>query len=57
MPFRSKKQMRWMFAAEKRGEVAKGTARRWAQHTSSIKSLPEKAIKKMKHKAVKKYIK
>jgi len=42
MPFKSKAQMRWMFAAERRGEVPKGTARRWARHTSNIKSLPEK---------------
>jgi len=48
MPFRSKKQMRWMFAAEERGEIPKGTARRWAEHTPNIKKLPEKARKKNK---------
>lgn len=42
MPFKSKKQMRWMFAAEERGEVPKGTARRWARETPNIKNLPEK---------------
>jgi len=46
MPFKSKAQMRWMFAAERRGEVPKGTAKRWAHETSSIKSLPEKKSKK-----------
>jgi len=42
MPFKSKAQMRWMYAAEERGEVPKGTARRWAEHTKSIRSLPAK---------------
>jgi len=42
MPFKSKAQQRFMFAAESRGEVPKGTARRWAHHTPDIKSLPEK---------------
>lgn len=41
MPFKSKAQMRWMFAAEDRGEVPEGTAERWAHHTSDTKSLPE----------------
>jgi len=27
----SKKQLRWAFAAEERGELPKGTARRWAR--------------------------
>lgn len=45
MPFQSKRQMRWMFAAEKRGEVPRGTAERWAHHTPNTKSLPEKAPK------------
>lgn len=42
MPFRSKAQQRWMFAAESRGELPRGTARRWAHHTKSIKKLPER---------------
>lgn len=42
MPFRSKAQARWMFAAESRGELPKGMAKRWADHTRSIKKLPEK---------------
>lgn len=46
MPFKSKAQMRWMFAAERRGELPKGTAKRWAEHTKNIKSLPERVSKK-----------
>jgi hypothetical protein len=42
MPFKSKAQQRWMFAAEERGEVPAGTAARWAHHTKNIKKLPEK---------------
>ena len=48
MPFKSKSQQKWMFAAEARGEVKKGTAKRWAKHTPSIKALPEKVKKKKK---------
>jgi hypothetical protein len=40
-PFKSDAQRRWMFAAEDRGEVPKGTADRWAKHTKNIKKLPE----------------
>lgn len=40
MPFKSKKQMKWMFSAEKRGEVEKGTAKKWASHTPSPSNLP-----------------
>jgi len=43
MPLRSKQQMRKFFAMENRGELPKGTARRWAHHTPNIKSLPERA--------------
>jgi hypothetical protein len=42
MPFKSKAQQRFMFAAEERGEIPKGTAKRWADHTPNIKKLPEK---------------
>lgn len=42
MPFESKAQQRFMFAAESRGELPKGTAKRWAKHTPDIKALPEK---------------
>ena len=34
-----------MFAAEERGDVPKGTAKRGAEHTKSIKKLPEKVKK------------
>lgn len=33
--------MRAFFAMESRGELPKGTARRWAHHTKNIKDLPE----------------
>lgn len=42
MPFKSKSQQRFMFAAESRGDVPKGTSERWAKETKDIKSLPEK---------------
>ncbi len=45
-PFASKAQQRFMFAAEARGDVKKGTAERWAKETPSIKSLPERKKKK-----------
>jgi len=45
MPFRSKAQQRFMFAAEDRGELKKGTAESWARKTPSIKKLPEKVEK------------
>lgn len=48
MPFKSKAQQRFMFAAEARGEVPKGTAREWAHATKDIKSLPERKKKKKK---------
>ena len=49
MPFRSKAQQRWMFAAEKRGEVKKGTSERWAKHTKNMKSLPARVKGAKKH--------
>lgn len=42
MPFKSKAQMRWMFAAEERGEVPKGTTKKWLKHTKNKSKLPEK---------------
>lgn len=45
MPFKSKAQQRFMFAAESKGELPKGTAKRWAHHTPDIKALPEHAPK------------
>lgn len=41
MPYKSKAQMRLMFAKESAGEVKKGTALRWAHETKNIKGLPE----------------
>lgn len=46
MPFKSKRQQRFLFAAQERGDVPKGTAERWAKHTPNIKRLPEKVRKK-----------
>ena len=43
MPFKSKAQQRYMFAAEERGDIEEGTASRWSKETKSIKDLPEKA--------------
>jgi hypothetical protein len=48
MPFKSKAQQRFMFAAEDRGKMPQGTAKRWADHTPSIKKLPEYTKKKDK---------
>jgi hypothetical protein len=47
MPFKSKAQQRWMFWAEKHDKLPKGTAEEWAEHTPSIKKLPER-VKKTK---------
>lgn len=49
MPFKSKAQQRWMFAAEARGEVPKGTAKEWAEDTD-FKKLPDRVKKKKKKK-------
>lgn len=52
MPFKSQQQRKFMFAAEKRGEVSRGTAERWAAHTPNIKKLPKKVsrlAKGLKH--------
>jgi hypothetical protein len=53
MPFKSKAQQRFMFAAEDRGELPKGTAKEWADATEKkkggIEALPEKV--KMKKSA------
>ena len=42
MPYKSKAQQRFMFAAEKRGDVEDGTAERWAKETPDMKKLPER---------------
>jgi len=46
MPFRSKAQQRFFFAAEQQGLFKKGTAKKWADETD-FKHLPER-IKTMK---------
>ncbi len=48
MPFKSKSQQRLMFAKEERGELPKGTAKKWAHETKNIKRLPNKVRKKKK---------
>lgn len=50
MPFKSKAQQRFMFAAEERGDIPRGTAERWALETGSgkMKKLPERAGDKKK---------
>ena len=53
MPFKSKAQRRWMYSAEKRGELKKGTAEKWERHTKG-KTLPERVKNK---KMIKKKIK
>ena len=40
MPFKSKKQVKWMFANHPK------MAKKWAKHTPSMKGLPEHAIAK-----------
>ena len=45
MPFRSKAQMRKFAAMERRGELPRGTFRRWLEETSNVKKLPERAGK------------
>ena len=41
MPYKSKSQERLFFSKESKGELPKGTAKRWARHTPDQKSLPE----------------
>jgi len=48
MPFKSKAQQRFFFAAEADGELPEGTAHRWAQETPNMKTLPEK-VKEAKY--------
>ena len=50
MPFKSKAQMGKFFAMEDRGEMKKGTAKEWAEHTPNIKKLPEHKKRKRKTK-------
>jgi len=51
MPFKSKAQMRYFFWAEKKGKLPKGTAKKWAEETKNIKSLPERKKKTSKRKS------
>jgi hypothetical protein len=53
MPFKSKAQQRYMFAAEARGDIKKGVAEEFAKKTKNISRLPEH-VKKAK-KTVKRY--
>lgn len=46
MPFKSDAQRKWMYAAEARGEVPKGTAERWQAHTPKDEKLPDHVAKK-----------
>lgn len=43
MPFKSEAQRKFMFAAQSRGELPKGTAEKWAKETPKGKKLPEYA--------------
>ena len=51
VPYRSASQRRFMYAAEARGDVPKGTAGEWEKHTPKDKPLPEKVSKKNRLKA------
>ena len=42
MPYKSKAQQRLFFAKEARGELPRGTARRWAHETKNLKKLPQR---------------
>jgi hypothetical protein len=46
MPFKSVSQRRFMYAAEERGDVPKGTAKKWEEHTPKGRKLPERVSKK-----------
>ena len=43
MPYKSKSQQRFMYAAEAKGDVEPGTAARWSKETKDAKGLPERA--------------
>lgn len=45
MPFKSESQRRFFHAAEQRGDLPKGTAAKWEEHTKN-KQLPEKVMEK-----------
>lgn len=46
MPFVSKSQQRFFYAAEAKGELPKGTAKEWQDATPKGKKLPEHVKKK-----------
>ena len=48
MPLASKKQLRYLFAAQARGDVPKGTAEKFVKETGkkAMAKLPEKAPKR-----------
>lgn len=48
MPFRSKAQRGWMWAAQKRGELPAGTAERWSAETPDDAALPRRVKKRSK---------
>lgn len=41
MPFKSKAQRRFFYSAESRGDLPKGTAEKWEEHTPKGKKLPD----------------
>lgn len=43
MPIHSQHQWGWAFAAEQRGELAPGTAERWARLSAPFAALPSRA--------------
>ena len=45
MPFKSKAQARWMFSNKPK------MAKKWAEHTASMKGLPSKVKRKKEHKS------
>jgi len=55
VPLKSKAQMRFLFAAQKRGEVPEGTAEKFVEETpkSKLKKLPE--YKRQDEKTMRKY--
>lgn len=53
MPFLSKAQLGKFASMEKRGEIPKGTFRRWLDETPNVKNLP----KRVHHRDVKEAIK
>ena len=55
MPLKSKAQMKYLFAAQERGEIPKGTAEKFVKETpkSKLAKLPE--YKKQDEKVMRKY--